>query len=104
MAIYEVGVLDDGALVGLSRREMRASLDTLEAMASHLGARVEVRRVVVVQRYPGLDPTASSSTSPAMMAASGPTLPPASRASSSLPDISICPSKLHPQRLYDRIP
>ncbi|KAE8209166.1 hypothetical protein CF327_g6816 [Tilletia walkeri] len=57
MAIYEVGVLDDGALVGLSRREMRASLDTLEAMASHLGARVEVRRVVVVQRYPGLDPT-----------------------------------------------
>ncbi|KAE8224240.1 hypothetical protein CF326_g8069 [Tilletia indica] len=87
MAIYEVGVLDDGALVGLSRREMRASLDTLEAMASHLGARVEVRRVVVVQRYPGQDPTASSSTSPAMLAASGPTPPPASRASSSLPDI-----------------
>ncbi|KAL9937370.1 hypothetical protein V8E36_003779 [Tilletia maclaganii] len=51
MAIYEIGVLDDGALVGLSRREMRASLDTLEAMAVHLGARVEVRRVVVVQRY-----------------------------------------------------
>ncbi|KAE8204722.1 hypothetical protein CF327_g7693, partial [Tilletia walkeri] len=87
MAIYEVGVLDDGALVGLSRREMRASLDTLEAMASHLGARVEVRRVVVVQRYPGQDPTASSSTSPATLAASGSTPPPASRASSSLPDI-----------------
>ncbi|KAK0538212.1 hypothetical protein OC834_000538 [Tilletia horrida] len=51
MAIYEIGVLDDGALVGLSRREMRASLDTLEAMALHLGARVEVRRVIVVQRY-----------------------------------------------------
>ncbi|KAK0544711.1 hypothetical protein OC846_005240 [Tilletia horrida] len=50
MAIYEVGVLDDGALVGLSRREMRASLDTLEAMAAQLGARVEVRRVIVVQR------------------------------------------------------
>ncbi|KAE8228554.1 hypothetical protein CF326_g6507 [Tilletia indica] len=76
-AIYEVGVLDDSVLVGLSRREMRASLDTLEAMASHLGARAEFLRVIIVQRYPAQDPTTSSPTSPAMSAASGPTPPPA---------------------------
>lgn len=46
-AIYEIGVGDDGYLHGLTGHEMNASLDTLETMATRLGASVTVLR----QRY-----------------------------------------------------
>jgi len=41
-ALYEIGVGDDGALVGLSEEGMRMSLDTLERMAAEIGASVVI--------------------------------------------------------------
>ena len=37
-AFYEIGVADSGALVGLPRAALDASVETLEAMAGELGA------------------------------------------------------------------
>ena len=47
-ALYEIGVSDDGAFVGLTEDELRESLATLHSMASSLGCTVEVLRTVVV--------------------------------------------------------
>ncbi|WVF68317.1 hypothetical protein IAT40_003082 [Kwoniella sp. CBS 6097] len=47
-AIYELGLADDGTVVGLSRAEMDASLRTLELMASEVGATVIVLREIVL--------------------------------------------------------
>ena len=47
-ALYEIGVSDDGTLVGLTKDEMDESLKNLRAMASSLGCNVEVVRIVVV--------------------------------------------------------
>ncbi|KAG8737941.1 hypothetical protein FRC10_007521 [Ceratobasidium sp. 414] len=49
-ALYEIGVGDDGQLIGLSRREMEGSLDALERMAGELGATVVVLREIVVPK------------------------------------------------------
>jgi GTPase len=43
-ALYEIGVADDGTLVGLAEDEMDESLNNLRAMAASLGCRVEVLR------------------------------------------------------------
>ena len=43
-ALYEIGVSDDGTLVGLTDDEMRESLTNLRAMAACLGCCVEVLR------------------------------------------------------------
>lgn len=43
-AIYEIGVEDNGAVVGLPEKELQASLKTLEVMASKLGATITVLR------------------------------------------------------------
>ena len=43
-ALYEIGVSDDGTLVGLTDEEMRESLNNLRAMAACLGCCVEVLR------------------------------------------------------------
>ncbi|ROW11596.1 hypothetical protein VMCG_01411 [Cytospora schulzeri] len=43
-ALYEVGVADDGTLVGLPEDEMEESLLTLKVMAASLGCSVEVER------------------------------------------------------------
>lgn len=43
-ALYEIGVSDDGTLVGLTEDEMRESLNNLRAMAACLGCKVEVLR------------------------------------------------------------
>ena len=43
-ALYEIGVADDGTLVGLAEDEMRESLNNLRAMAACLGCCVEVLR------------------------------------------------------------
>ena len=47
-AIYELGVADSGALVGLVPNDLRATLDTLHAMAAEIGARVIVSKEIEV--------------------------------------------------------
>lgn len=47
-ALYEIGVSDDGTLVGLTKDEMDESLNNLRAMAASLGCTVKVIRMVVV--------------------------------------------------------
>ncbi|RDW78145.1 hypothetical protein BP5796_05997 [Coleophoma crateriformis] len=49
-ALYEIGVSDDGTLIGLTEDEMEESLQNLRAMAASLGCNVEVTRMVVVGR------------------------------------------------------
>ncbi|KAG0634401.1 hypothetical protein HOY80DRAFT_530749 [Tuber brumale] len=43
-ALYEIGVADDGKLIGLCEEELQASLDTLRIMAARLGCTVRVLR------------------------------------------------------------
>ena len=47
-ALYEIGVSDDGTLVGLAEDEMQESLNNLRAMAACLGCIVEVLRKELV--------------------------------------------------------
>ncbi|OAV89246.1 hypothetical protein PTTG_01859 [Puccinia triticina 1-1 BBBD Race 1] len=47
-ALYELGVLDDGTLVGLSRNEMDESLANLARMARELDCELELLRVVEI--------------------------------------------------------
>ncbi|KAK2766249.1 hypothetical protein FQN54_007766 [Arachnomyces sp. PD_36] len=47
-ALYEIGVSDDGTLVGLTEDELEESLTNLRAMAASLGCEVDVLRKVVV--------------------------------------------------------
>ena len=47
-ALYEIGVGDDGAFVGLAQDEMDESVFNLRAMASSLGCGVDIRRFVKV--------------------------------------------------------
>lgn len=47
-AIYELGVADCGALVGLVPNDLRATLDTLHAMATEIGARVIISKEIEV--------------------------------------------------------
>jgi len=55
--------VDDGTVVGLTRAEMDASLKTLEAMASELGATVMILREIVLS---GAPPTSNGSPSSEM--------------------------------------
>ena len=47
-ALYEIGVSDDGSLVGLTRDEIDESLNVLRAMSHSLGCQLQVLRVVDV--------------------------------------------------------
>ena len=47
-ALYEIGVADDGTLVGLTVDELDESLGVLRAMASSLGCRVQLQQRIVV--------------------------------------------------------
>ncbi|KAH8735384.1 hypothetical protein BGZ61DRAFT_341160 [Ilyonectria robusta] len=47
-ALYEIGVSDDGTLIGLTKDEMDESIATLRVMAASLGCSVEVLRMVIV--------------------------------------------------------
>jgi hypothetical protein len=47
-AIYELGVADSGALIGLTRDNLNATLDTLHAMAAEIGARVVISKEIEV--------------------------------------------------------
>lgn len=68
-AIYELGLADDGTVIGLSRAEMDASLRTLERMASEVGATVIVLQEIVLTPSllapdsPGLSSSVSSAGS-----------------------------------------
>ena len=47
-ALYEIGVADDGTLIGLTEDELEESLNNLKAMAASLGCFVDVQRRIVV--------------------------------------------------------
>ena len=47
-SVYEIGVMDDGSLAGISQDDMRRSLAHLCAMAQSLGATAELTRLVSV--------------------------------------------------------
>lgn len=47
-ALYEIGVSDDGVLVGITKDEMDQSIATLRWMAASLGCAVEILRMVLV--------------------------------------------------------
>ncbi|KAJ9103153.1 hypothetical protein QFC21_002575 [Naganishia friedmannii] len=51
-AVYEIGVLDDGTLVGITYQDMDRSLETLELMAAELGATVMVLRTITLANPP----------------------------------------------------
>ena len=65
-ALYEIGVADDGSLVGLARDEMDESIAILRVMASSLGCLVEICRIVEVghctwsEAPPSLPPSGNS--------------------------------------------
>ena len=54
-ALYEIGVSDDGVLVGLAEDEMEESLNNLRAMAACLGCVVDVLRMLPVGGCEWLD-------------------------------------------------
>lgn len=56
-ALYEIGVSDDGTLVGLAEDEMHDSLNNLRAMAGSLGCVVEVQRMVKVGTCSFMEPS-----------------------------------------------
>lgn len=56
-ALYEIGVADDGELVGLAEDEMEESLNNLRVMAASLGCQVEVQRMVTVGQCEWVDNT-----------------------------------------------
>lgn len=60
-ALYELGVCDDGTLVGLLEEELEESLDTLRLMASRLGCAVWVLRKVAVGEVTPEDAARNSS-------------------------------------------
>ncbi|KAL8797695.1 MAG: hypothetical protein Q9195_000047 [Heterodermia aff. obscurata] len=59
-ALYEIGVSDDGAFVGLVRDELEESLSTLSVMAYSLGCRVNVLRKAMVGRCQWIEEARSS--------------------------------------------
>lgn len=56
-ALYEIGVSDDGTLVGLAEDEFQESLNNLRAMAACLGCTVEVLRKEIVGECEWLEET-----------------------------------------------
>ncbi|KAF4781751.1 GTP-binding protein [Colletotrichum scovillei] len=70
-ALYEIGVADDGTLVGLTKDEMDESITTLKVMAATLGCRVEILRHVIVGECEWLETSElvdSVATQPAQIA------------------------------------
>ena len=58
LAVYEIGVLDDGTLIGLDADSMKDSLKLLSLMAAEVGASCFVQRVLALEKV-------SSSSHPA---------------------------------------
>ena len=59
-ALYEIGVADDGTIVGLAEDEMEESLNNLRAMAASLGCGVQVLRRVSVGECEWLEDSGTS--------------------------------------------
>ncbi|KAL5116784.1 hypothetical protein ACEQ8H_005265 [Pleosporales sp. CAS-2024a] len=59
-ALYEIGVADDGTIVGLAEDEMDESLNNLRAMAASLGCGVQVLRMVPVGECEWIDDSNAS--------------------------------------------
>ncbi|KAI9899553.1 hypothetical protein N3K66_006014 [Trichothecium roseum] len=55
-ALYEIGVSDDGTLIGLTKDEMDESLATLGRMSKSLGCSVEILRKVIVGDCEWIEP------------------------------------------------
>ncbi|EQK98447.1 GTP-binding protein 2 [Ophiocordyceps sinensis CO18] len=55
-ALYEIGVSDDGTLLGLTKDEMGESIATLRVMAASLGCNVDVVRMVIVGECEWVEP------------------------------------------------
>ncbi|KAF7535001.1 hypothetical protein G7Z17_g13280 [Cylindrodendrum hubeiense] len=73
-ALYEIGVSDDGTLIGLTKDEMDESIATLRVMAASLGCSVEVLRMVIVGDCEWVESAElidNSVTSPAQVTRSG---------------------------------
>lgn len=71
-AVYELGLLDNGTLVGLNQEEMEQSLKTLAQMLAGLGGgRVQISRVIQI----GLGTDPSSSSPPRALDGSAPPSP-----------------------------
>lgn len=66
LAVYEIGVLDDGTLVGLPQEEMKSSLAQLAMMGQALGATCEVRRCIAVETTDLVTPFSQSTPDDAM--------------------------------------
>lgn len=66
-ALYEIGVADDGTLVGLTEDEMRESLDNLRAMSTCLGCETRVTRRNTVGRAEWLQADDDEAASPTRM-------------------------------------
>jgi GTPase len=63
-ALYEIGVADDGAFVGLTQDELDESVTNLQAMAASLGCKVEILRRVVVGKCEWTEDLSSLPTDP----------------------------------------
>ncbi|PHH79451.1 hypothetical protein CDD80_4795 [Ophiocordyceps camponoti-rufipedis] len=63
-ALYELGVSDDGTLMGLTEDEMRESIATLRTMAASLGCAVDVVRVVIVGDCEWIEPEEAATNIP----------------------------------------
>jgi len=59
-ALYEIGVQDDGRLVGITKDEMDQSIATLRWMAANLGCAIQVLRKVIVGHCEWSDDTVDS--------------------------------------------
>ncbi|KAK5663429.1 hypothetical protein OQA88_3858 [Cercophora sp. LCS_1] len=66
-ALYEIGVADDGTLIGLTQDELDESLNVLRVMASSLGCHMKIIREVLVGDCEWIDSSDSedSTSSPA---------------------------------------
>ncbi|KAF1938062.1 hypothetical protein EJ02DRAFT_355322 [Clathrospora elynae] len=67
-ALYEIGVADNGTIVGLAEDEMEESLNNLRAMAASLGCGVEVLRMVPVGECEWIEVSGTSQTSKLLVA------------------------------------
>ena len=63
-ALYEIGVSDEGACVGLTQDELDESLETLRVMAESLGCAVKVLRLVTVGSCEWIEEVIDSSKLP----------------------------------------
>lgn len=65
-ALYEIGVSDDGTLVGLTKDEMDESLTNLRAMAASLGCTLKVVRMIVVGECEWQESSGATEASPGL--------------------------------------